>query len=42
MKAIILDMYRVIIKESKGNFIPYVKEHFPSIEKLYCFDEGKV
>ena len=32
MKTIILDMYGVIIKESKGNFIPYTFKHFPVIE----------
>jgi putative hydrolase of the HAD superfamily len=28
MKTIIFDMYGVIIKESKGNFIPYTFSHF--------------
>lgn len=32
MKTIIFDMYGVIIKESKGNFIPYTYNHFPSSE----------
>lgn len=32
MKTIILDMYGVIIKESKGNFIPYTYTHFPKSE----------
>jgi len=32
MKTIIFDMYGVIIKESKGNFIPYTYNHFPSEE----------
>ena len=32
MKTIIFDMYGVIIKESKGNFIPYTLEHFPVTE----------
>lgn len=29
--TVIFDMYGVIIKESKGNFIPYVFQHFPDI-----------
>jgi len=32
MKTIIFDMYGVIIKESKGNFIPYTYNHFPVSE----------
>jgi len=32
MKTIIFDMYGVIIKESKGNFIPYTYNHFPASE----------
>ena len=32
MKTIIFDMYGVIIKESKGNFIPYTYNHFPPSE----------
>jgi putative hydrolase of the HAD superfamily len=32
MKTIIFDMYGVIIKESKGNFIPYTYNHFPKTE----------
>lgn len=32
MKTIIFDMYGVIIKESKGNFIPYTYNHFPESE----------
>ena len=32
MKTIIFDMYGVIIKESKGNFIPYTFSHFPQSE----------
>ena len=32
MKTIIFDMYGVIIKESKGNFIPYTRNHFPTSE----------
>ena len=32
MKTIIFDMYGVIIKESKGNFIPYTIKHFPTSE----------
>lgn len=30
---LIFDMYGVIIKESKGNFIPYVYSHFPNTVK---------
>lgn len=29
-KILLIDMYGVIIKESKGNFIPYTFEHFES------------
>lgn len=32
MKTIIFDMYGVILKESKGNFIPYTRNHFPESE----------
>ena len=32
MKTIVFDMYGVIIKESKGNFIPYTFNHFPQSE----------
>lgn len=43
MKTIIFDMYGVIIKESKGNFIPYTHNHFPESEherliKLFTVD----
>ncbi len=31
-KILLLDMYGVIIKESKGYFIPYTYEHFPESE----------
>lgn len=31
-KTILIDMYGVIIKESKGYFIPYTYEHFPESE----------
>lgn len=30
---IVFDMYGVIIKESKGNFIPYVRNHFPNTNR---------
>lgn len=33
MKTIIFDMYGVILKESKGNFIPYIYSHFPNTDK---------
>lgn len=44
MKTIIFDMYGVIIKESKGNFIPYTYNHFPvseheRITKLFKIDK---
>lgn len=44
MKTIIFDMYGVIIKESKGNFIPYTYNHFPvseheRITKLFRVDK---
>jgi putative hydrolase of the HAD superfamily len=44
MKTIIFDMYGVIIKESKGNFIPYIRDYFPESEhsrliKLIKVDE---
>ena len=29
MKTLLLDMYGVILKESKGNFLPYTYAHFP-------------
>ena len=32
MKTVIFDMYGVILKESKGNFIPYTISHFPQSE----------
>ena len=32
VKTIILDMYGVIIKESKGNFISYTLSHFPDTD----------
>jgi len=33
MKTLLLDMYGVIIKESKGNFMPYTYAHFPHTDK---------
>jgi len=44
MKTIIFDMYGVILKESKGNFIPYTYNHFPieehdKITKLFRLDK---
>lgn len=35
MKTIILDMYGVILKESKGYFIQYVYNHFPGTDKNF-------
>jgi putative hydrolase of the HAD superfamily len=35
MKTLLFDMYGVIIKESKGNFTPYVYERFPNTDKQY-------
>lgn len=31
-RVLLLDMYGVILKESKGNFIPYTLSHFPKTE----------
>ena len=31
-KVLLIDMYGVIIKESKGFFIPYTYQHFDSTE----------
>lgn len=31
-RVLLIDMYGVIIKESKGNFIPYTLAHFPEAE----------
>ena len=31
-KVLLIDMYGVIIKESKGYFIPYTFQHFPEVE----------
>ena len=44
MKVIFFDMYGVILKESKGKFIPYTQSHFPQsehdrIKKLFVEDE---
>jgi len=35
MKFLILDMYGVIIEESKGNFTPFVYSRFPDLDKTY-------
>ena len=37
MKAIILDMYGVIIKQTGGDFVPYVQQTFPDLkpEEIY-------
>lgn len=35
MQTIIFDMYGVILKESKGNFIPYTYSHFPNTDKSF-------
>jgi putative hydrolase of the HAD superfamily len=35
MKTLLLDMYGVIIEESKGNFTPYVYAHFPFTDKTF-------
>lgn len=32
ISTLLLDMYGVIVKESKGNFIPYTYQHFDKIE----------
>jgi len=44
LKTLIFDMYGVILKESKGNFIPYTFKHFPSeehdrLKKLFFVDK---
>lgn len=31
-RVLLIDMYGVILKESRGNFIPYTLTHFPSAE----------
>jgi putative hydrolase of the HAD superfamily len=33
MKAVILDMYGVIIKDPGGNYVPFVKRTFPELER---------
>jgi len=43
LKTIMFDMYGVILKESKGNFIPYTRNHFPESDherliKLFVVD----
>jgi hypothetical protein len=35
LTTLIFDMYGVIIKESKGNYNPYVKKYFPSMERSF-------
>jgi putative hydrolase of the HAD superfamily len=37
MKAIILDMYGVIVKQTGGDFVPYVQQSFPDLkpEEIY-------
>ncbi len=35
MKFLILDMYGVIIEESKGNFTPFVYSRLPDLDKTY-------
>ena len=35
---IVFDMYGVIIKESKGNFIPYVYNSFPGTDNHYLIE----
>lgn len=45
MTTIILDMYGVILEESKGNFIPYTYQHFDKSEHdrlLHQFREEKL
>lgn len=34
MKAVILDMYGVILKETGDGFVPYVRRTFPELAKL--------
>lgn len=33
MKAIILDMYGVIVKQTGDDFVPYVQQTFPNPDK---------
>ena len=35
MKTLLLDMYGVVIKESKGNFTPYVYSHYPETDREF-------
>ena len=37
MKAIVLDMYGVIVKQTGDDFVPYVKRTFPDLkaEEIY-------
>ena len=37
MKAIILDMYGVIVKQTGDDFVPYVQQTFPNLnpEEIY-------
>ena len=32
MKAIILDMYGVIVKQTGDDFVPYVQQTFPNLK----------
>ena len=44
-KILLLDMYGVILEESKGNFIPYTYDHFPQSEYdrlIHLFREEKL
>jgi putative hydrolase of the HAD superfamily len=38
LNTVIFDMYGVIMKESKGNFIPYVYQHFPETDRAYLVE----
>lgn len=39
IKALVFDMYGVLLKESKGNFIPYVLGHFPTMTRARIVED---
>lgn len=36
---VIFDMYGVILKESKGNFIPFTLRHFPETDRNFFIEQ---
>lgn len=38
MKAILLDMYGVIVKQTGDDFVPYIRQFFPDIEPEEIYD----